>query len=137
MSNLREIMQRLQSSQSGAGDKEAAAGLPPDPLLRRHSQHYAERLAQCSEAMLGYELAWLGQHREALELCRLQPEMLEAAGGACQLQRMEQEFFLFEQALASELAQRGLSPRPQRHAVVANEHAWELTHPGIRQVWGI
>lgn len=136
MSTLREIMQRLQSSRSGAGDG-GAADLPPDPLLRLHSQQYAERLAQCSEAMLGYELAWLAQHREALELCRLQPEMLEAAGGARQLQRLEQETLLFEKALASELAQRGLHPRPQRHAVVANEHAWEITHPGIRQAWGI
>lgn len=136
MSTLREIMQRFQASPAGAGDG-PASDLPPDPLLRLHSQHYAERLTQCSEAMLGYELAWLEQHREALDVCRLQPEMLQAAGGARRLQRLEQETVLFERALASELTQRRLIPKPQRHAVVANEHAWELTHPGIRQAWGI
>ena len=134
MTYLREIMQRLNAA---SAQKAGSEGVAADPLLGLHSQHYADQLAGCSEAMLRYELAWLEQHREALELCRVQPEMLQVAGGERHLQQMLQETEQFEQLLAAEIARRGLSPDPHRHAVVANEHAWELSHPTIRQAWGI
>ena len=152
MSYLREIMQRLNaaSAQAGAGPPasaqapgaetaatDALAAATTDPLLGLHSQQYADQLAACSEAMLRYELAWLEQHREALELCRVQPEMLQVAGGERHLQQMLQETERFEQLLEAEIAKRGLSPDPHRHTVVANEHAWELSHAAIRQAWGI
>jgi len=92
----------------------------------------------CHEpAPLRYELAWLEQHREALELCRVQPDMLQVAGGERHLQQMLQESEPFERLLEAEIARRGLSPDPHRHAVVANEHAWELSQAAIRRAWGI
>jgi hypothetical protein len=134
MTYLREIMQRLNAASTQTVGNE---GVAADPLLGLHSQHYAHQLASCSEAMLRYELAWLEQHREALELCRVQPEMLQVAGGERHLEQMIQETEQFEQLLEAEITRRGLSPDPHRHAVVANEHAWELSHPAIRQAWGI
>ena len=124
MSYLREIMQRLNADSAGQAAGQAAGA---DPWLGLHSQHYAEQLSACSEAMLRYELAWLEQHRETLELCRVQPDMLQVAGGERHLQQMLQESEQFEQLLEAEIARRGLSPDPHRHAVVANEHAWELS----------
>ncbi len=134
MSYLREIMQRLNAA---SARKPAEPGAGADPLLGLHRQQYADQLAGCSESMLRYELAWLEQHREALELCRMQPEMLQVAGGERHLQQMLEETTQFEQLLAAEITKRGLSPDPHRHSVVANEHAWELSHPAIRQAWGI
>jgi hypothetical protein len=134
MSYLRDIMQRLNAA---SAQQAADQGAGADPLLGLHSRHYAEQLRACSDAMLRYELAWLEQHREALELCRVQPEMLQVAGGERHLQRMLQETEQFEQLLEAEIASRGLSPDPHRHAVVANEHAWELSQAAIRQAWGI
>ncbi|MFM7550911.1 MAG: hypothetical protein ACKO8I_19020 [Cyanobacteriota bacterium] len=88
MSYLREIMQRLNAASAGQAAGQAAGA---DPWLGLHSQHYAEQLSACSEAMLRYELAWLEQHRETLELCRVQPDMLQVAGGERHLEQMLQE----------------------------------------------
>jgi len=131
MSYLRQIMQRLNAAAA------AAAPAAANPLLGLHAQQYAQRLAACSDAMLRYEQAWLEQHREALELCRVQPEMLQVAGGERHLQQLLQETERFEQLLAEEMARRALAADPHRHAVVANEHAWELSHAATRQAWGI
>jgi hypothetical protein len=138
MSYLREIMQRLQAASAASGADGNAPGTEvPDALLGLHSEHYAEQLAACSDAMLRYELAWLEQHREALELCRLNPDMLQVAGGECHLQQMLRETERFEMLLAEEIARRGLAADPHRYTVVPNEHAWELTHAAIRQDWGM
>ena len=136
MSYLREIMQRLTAAQAAAAEA-APAEVPANPLLGLHSRQYAEQLAACSEAMLHYELAWLEQHREALELCRVNPEMLQVAGGERHLAQMLEETEQFEALLAAEIDRRGLAPDPHRHAVVANEHAWELSHAAICEAWGI
>lgn len=136
MSYLREIMQRLTAAQAAAAEA-APAEVPAHPLLGLHSRQYAEQLAACSEAMLHYELAWLEQHREALELCRVNPEMLQVAGGERHLAQMLEETEQFEALLAAEIDRRGLAPDPHRHTVVANEHAWELSHAAICEAWGI
>ena len=133
MSYLREIMQRLTAAQ-GQSAQAADAGSPSHGLP---SRQYAEQLAACSEAMLQYELAWLEQHRQALELCRVKPEMLQVAGGERHLAQMLEETERFEALLAAEVERRGLAPDPHRHTVVANEHAWELSHAAICQAWGI
>jgi hypothetical protein len=131
MSYLREIMQRLTAAQA------APAEAPGHPLMGLHSRQYAEQLVACTEAMLHYELAWLEQHRQALELCRVNPGMLQVAGGERHLARMLEDTEQFEALLAAELERRGLAPDPHRHTVVANEHAWELSHAAICQAWGI
>ena len=141
MSYLREIMQRLtaaQTSTAQAGDAASSSNAPPShPLLGLHSQQYAEQLAACTDPMLRYELAWLEQHREALELCRVNPEMLQVAGGERHLQQLLEETGRFEALLEQEIERRGLAPDPHRHTVVANEHAWELCHATICEAWGI
>lgn len=136
MSYLREIMQRLTAAQATAAHS-AAAEVPANPLLGLHSRQYAERLAACSDPMLQYELAWLEQHREALALCRVNPEMLQVAGGEHHLAQMLEETEQFEALLAAEIDRRGLAPDRHRHTVVANEHAWELSHAAICEAWGI
>ena len=144
MSYLRQIMQRLHAASAaaeagGADPADHAAAMPAarDPSLGLHSRHYASQLSRCTDAMLRYEQAWLEQHREALELCRRQPEMLQVAGGVGHLQHLLQETERFEQLLAVEIGKRGLAADPHRHSVVANEHAWELSHAAIREAWGI
>ena len=136
MSYLREIMQRLTAAQAQSGQV-GEAEAPGNPLLGLHSQQYADQLAACSEGMLRYELAWLEQHREALELCRVNPDMLQVAGGERHLQQMLEETEQFEALLEQEIERRGLAPDPHRHTVVANEHAWELSHAAICEAWGI
>jgi hypothetical protein len=146
MSYLRQIMQRLHAATAApAPANPAEAAAPPhtagpaatDPLLGLHSQQYAERLQACSDAMLRYEQAWLEQHSEALQLCRVQPEMLQVAGGERHLQQMVSETERFAQLLEAEISRRGLVADPHRHTVVASEHAWELSHPATRRAWGI
>ena len=155
MSYLREIMQRLNerlASEAGSTADPAQAGAEPihraepdadasgestQPLLGLHARHYGERLRECTPAMLQYEALWLEQHLEALELCRVQPEMLQVTGGRRHLEAMLAETRSFQTLLSAEMGRRGLTADPHHHTVVASEHAWELTHPGIRRQWGI
>ena len=82
--------------------------------------------------MLRHELGWLDQHAEVLELCGVRPERLQLAGGECHLHQMLEKTAQHEQLLPAEIAKRGLSPDPHRQSVVADEHAWEPSHPAIR-----
>ena len=52
------------------------------------------------------------------------------------MERLLQESLLFRQLLASARAARGLTGEGVRAAVVASEHAWELSDPGLRRAWG-
>ena len=141
MSYLREIMQRLNerlaSEQPAAEIPAAAATEREQPLLGLQARHYGERLRSCTAPMLQYEALWLEQHLEALELCRVKPEMLQVTGGRRHLEAMLAETRTFLALLTEEMARRGLVADPHHHTVVASEHAWELTNPSIRQQWGI
>ncbi len=129
MSHLREIMQRLQAR--------TPTPATPAPVLEQHLSAYGEQLRGCSDPMLHYEWVWLEEHLEGLELCASQPEMCAAAGGAAHVAQLRQESECFLPLLRGEMERRGLAPPRHRHAVVPSEHAWELTHAGIRSAWGL
>jgi len=138
MSYLRQIMQRLnQRAASSAalapGEAPAAA---PSPLLERHLADYDAQLAGCSPAMLQYEWAWIEQHLDTLTLARSTPAMLAAAGGPAHLEALLEESHRFRTLLEQRFAAAGLTPATHRHTVVATEHAWELSQPGLRRQWG-
>jgi hypothetical protein len=133
MSYLRQIMQRLHDRSTAPAPVDRSA----DPaVLEEHLTLYAGRLDACSDAMLRYEAAWLEQHIETLELCARQPTMLASAGGAERVERLLQESLRFRQLLERSRAARGLTGDGVRAAVVASEHAWELSDPGLRRAWG-
>lgn len=133
MSYLRQIMQRLHDRSTAP----APADRSGDPaVLEEHLKLYAARLADCSDAMLHYEGAWLEQHIETLELCARQPTMLASAGGVERVERLLQESLRFRQLLERCREGRGMTDRGARAAVVASEHAWELSDPGLRRAWG-
>lgn len=123
MSYLREIMQKLGASQ------------PPQPALQ--VSHYRGRLVGCNEAMLLYEWAWLQQHLEDLQLCAGNPAMLEVAGGQRHLEALLSAAEACRQELREAFSSRGLTPRRLPHTLAPSEHAWEVTHPGIRSQWGL
>ncbi|MCP9785045.1 hypothetical protein [Cyanobium sp. N5-Cardenillas] len=133
MSYLRQIMQRLhdRSTPLPTAERGEAPG-----RLEEHLALYGARLQACSDAMLQYEAAWLDQHIETLELCGSQPTMQASAGGAERVQALLQESLCFRQRLESCRRQRGLEGHGVRAAVVASEHAWELTDPALRRAWG-
>ena len=133
MSYLRQIMQRLHDRSTPL--PLAERGKAP-ARLEEHLELYGARLEACSDAMLQYEAAWLDQHIETLELCGSQPTMLASAGGAERVQALLQESLCFRQRLESCRRQRGLEGDGVRAAVVASEHAWELTDPALRRAWG-
>ena len=133
MSYLRQIMQRLHdlSTPLPAAERGEAPG-----RLEEHLALYGARLEACSDAMLQYEAAWLQQHIETLELCGRQPTMLASAGGAERVEALLQESLCFRQRLDLCRRQRGVVGGGGRAAVVASEHAWELSDPALRQAWG-
>jgi hypothetical protein len=133
MSYLRQIMQRLhdRSTSLPTAERGEAPG-----RLEEHLALYGARLEACSDAMLQYEAAWLQQHIETLELCGRQPTMLASAGGAERVEALLQESLCFRQRLDLCRRQRGLPEDGVRAAVVASEHAWELSDPTLRQAWG-
>ncbi len=128
MSYLREIMQRLTSRRPAA---------MPDRVQRLHVDDYLSRLQRCSEPMLQYEWAWLEEHIEALDLCRSQPGMAEAAGGAAHVASLLEESRRFRDLLGAEMDRRGVAAAVHRHTLVPTEHSWELTDAAIRARWGI
>ncbi|MCT0206607.1 hypothetical protein [Synechococcus sp. CS-1332] len=133
MSYLRQIMQRLhdRSTPLPMAERGEAQG-----RLDEHLALYGARLESCSDAMLQYEAAWLEQHIETLELCGSQPTMLASAGGAERVQALLQESLRFRERLELCRGQRGLEGDGVRAAVVASEHAWELSDPALRRAWG-
>jgi hypothetical protein len=133
MSYLRQIMQRLhdRSTPMPPGARGEAPG-----RLDEHLALYASRLDGCSNAMLQYEAAWLEQHIETLELCGRQPTMLASAGGAERVEALLQESLCFRERLDRCRRQRGVEGQGVRAAVVASEHAWELSDPALRRAWG-
>jgi hypothetical protein len=133
MSYLRQIMQRLhdRSTPWPAAERGEAPG-----RLEEHLALYGARLDACSDAMLQYEAAWLEQHIETLELCGRQPTMLASAGGPERVQALLHESLCFRQRLELQRRERGLPEDRVRAAVVASEHAWELTDPALRRAWG-
>lgn len=133
MSYLRQIMQRLHDRSTPLPTAER--GEAP-ARLEEHLELYGARLEACSDAMLLYEAAWLEQHIETLELCGSQPTMLASAGGAERVQALLQESLCFRQRLDLCRRQRGLEGDGVRAAVVASEHAWELTDSALRRAWG-
>ena len=86
--------------------------------------------------MLDYEVAWLDQHIETLELCFRQPAMLASAGGAQRVGRLLEESLRFRRLLEQCRRSRGLGEAVTRASVLATEHAWELTDPSLRRAWG-
>jgi len=133
MSYLREIMQQL-----GAGAEAAVQegrGGAAWPALQ--AADYRRQLAACDEPMLLYEWAWLEQHLQDLQLCGSHAVMLKAAGGQRHLEGLVAEAQQCQQHLREVMAARGLSPRRLPHSLAAGEHAWELSHGGIRAQWGI
>lgn len=133
MSYLREIMQKL-----GAGAEAAVQegrGGAHWPALQ--AADYRRQLEACSEPMLHYEWAWLEQHRQDLELCRANEAMLQVAGGQRHLEGLLAESEQCLQHLREVMAQRGLTPRRLPHSLAGSEHAWELSHPGLRAQWGL
>jgi hypothetical protein len=132
MSYLREIMQRLRDRSAPAPRDDRG-----DPgLLEEHLRLYGARLEACSDAMLDYEAAWLEQHIETLELCGREPAMAAGAGGAQRVERLLEESRRFHGLLDACRRDRGLGERGVHAAVVASEHAWELSDPGLRRAWG-
>jgi hypothetical protein len=132
MSYLRQIMRRLHDR--SAADPPEGPGEPA--RLEEHLEAYAARLRDCSDAMLDYEAAWLERHIETLELCARQPAMLASVGGAVRVERLLQESRRFRQLLEQCRQERGLAEARPRAAVVATEHAWELSDPSLRRAWG-
>jgi hypothetical protein len=132
MSYLRQIMQRLRdrSDPPPRDDRGDAA------LLEEHLSLYGAQLQACSDAMLDYEEAWLEQHIDTLELCAREPAMQAGAGGAQRVERLLEESRRFRQLLNQSRRERGLGRRGVHAAVVASEHAWELSDPGLRRAWG-
>ena len=112
--------------------------------LGGHASWYRDNLSHCSEAMLHYEWAWMGERIAALNHGRF------AAGGdgatgpqgiACppepRLAELLSESQLFHTLLLREFAARGLRPLPLRGPVVASEEAWNIASASVRQAWGI
>ncbi|MEB3170946.1 MAG: hypothetical protein VKK43_06200 [Synechococcaceae cyanobacterium] len=135
MSYLRQIMQRLNARTAATTPGQAPAAAP-SPLLERHLADYDAQLAACSPAMLQYEWAWIEQHLDTLTLARSTPAMLAAAGGPAHLEALLEESRRFRTLLEQRFAAAGLTPAAHRHAVVATEHAWELSPPELRRQWG-
>lgn len=133
MSYLREIMQRLNSRTAAEAEVEPT----PSPRLEAHLEDYRQRLLACTPAMLRYEDAWLEQHLETLELCLTQPGMLSTAGGPARVKILLEESRRFRELLDQRCRELELAPARHRAAVVASEHAWELSHPGLRSQWGL
>lgn len=159
MSVIQPILERLQhdcaASQPPArpGDptQRQAAGAPfRDSRLGCHATWYRDNLAQCNEAMLQYEWAWMngriatlrhfhssgsgpaacaddGRRADGSELSHLDPR----------LAALLSESQLFRTLLLQEFSSRGLTPMPPRGTVVASEEAWEITSTMVRQQWGI
>ena len=133
MSYLRQIMQRLHDRSTPLPTAERGES---QGRLEEHLALYGARLEACSDAMLLYEAAWLDQHIETLELCGSQPTMVASAGGPERVDALLQESLYFRQRLELCRRQRGLPQDGVRAAVVASEHAWELTDPALRRAWG-
>lgn len=133
MSYLREIMQKLGAG-AEAAVQEGRGGLAWPAL---QAAEYQRQLERCTTPMLHYEWAWLEQHLQDLELCASNDAMLQVAGGQRHLEGLVAEAQQCQQHLRAQFAARSLTPRRLPHSLAAAEHAWELSHPGLRAQWGI
>jgi hypothetical protein len=129
MSHLREIMQRLGARGVGSASSSSATAA----LLADYERH----LPTCSAAMLHYEWAWLEQHLETLSLALAQPSMLTTLGGEAKVQAMVVEGQACRDLLRRRLEELGGSPGERHGPVLAGDHAWEISHPAIRDHWGL
>jgi AcrR family transcriptional regulator len=140
MSHLREIMQRLAANRNDAAAATTPTQAPTQltsPAAGLDLASYRDRLRACSPPMLDYEFTWLHQSLDDLELCRHHPPMEEAAGGSQRVQQLLEQVRACLQALQEECQGRGLTPRRQARSVAVGEHAWEVSHAGIRSSWGL
>ncbi len=129
MSHLRDIMQRL-----GARDSRPQG---PAPDAAAAVADYERHLEGCTPAMLHYEWSWLEQHLETLDLSLSQPAMLATLGGEAKAQALRRESRACQERLRRRLEALGEVPGGRHGPVLAGEHAWELSHGGVRSQWGI
>lgn len=137
MSNLRKIMQRLSHIQPDLNQLSHQPVDRKEARLKLHLEAYQKHLADCTPAMLQYELVWLDEHILSLELCLNQPEMLSAAGGSSQVEQWLVESRRCKEALEETMTHRGVGPAPHPHAIATSEHAWELREEKIKKLWGL
>ena len=134
MSNLRQIMQRLAEAESKKG-KGTLADF--SELLKCHVDEYQSKLESGTPAMLQYEWAWLNEHIQALELCLSQLTMSNEIGGLLHVEVLLEESKQFQFVLEDMFHTRMIHPSVQHHPVNPGEHAWELSHQGLRETWGL
>jgi hypothetical protein len=141
MSYLREIMNRLRERSGASQSGHEPPAMPYSPLservLEEHLQTYREHLQACSDAMLPYEWAWLEDHLATLQLSSGQGAMQKVLGGPQRVADLLRETQCFQAEVRGELSRRGLEPGNRTAPLAAQEHAWELSNPAIRQEWGI
>ena len=134
MSELREIMRRLNTKATRQPDQERPVDLQ---LLGVRSEQYLRELQRCTDAMLQYEWAWLEEHVQALRRSQLQPELMVSLGGEDNVKILISECVLFQLILQEEFGRRHLTPRGTTAPIVPSEEAWEITSLKVKQDWGI
>jgi len=118
-----------------------------------HASWYRDNLADCSEAMLQYEWAWINQRIDALDRQRTQessplslvadsshaksdePDPPAPLHGSLAEHLAESQLFL--NLLLREFAVRGMRPSTPKAAVIPSEEAWEITSKLVKEEWGI
>jgi hypothetical protein len=134
MSSLRHIMEKLKAAHEKRKESTVDAF---SELLKCHVDEYQAQLETCSPAMLNYEWTWLKEHIEALELCIAQPAMCEEIGGRLHAGVMLEESRQYQAALEEMFHKRMLHPSAHSRTVNLGEHAWEVSHPGMKEMWGL
>ncbi len=149
LSYLREIMERLK--ERAEADRRSQA-VPAEPLaagstgekvpalsgaVEQHISSYRQHLNACSDAMLLYEWAWIDDHLSSLRLSLGHEPMRQALGGSTAVDQLLQETDAFRQALREVMQARDLEPSNRTAPIEPMEHAWEVSHPVIREAWGI
>ncbi|MFM7265046.1 MAG: hypothetical protein ACKOZW_05545 [Cyanobium sp.] len=129
MSHLRDIMQRL----GARGSRPEAPAADAAAVVADYERH----LEACSPAMLHYEWSWLEQHLDTLDLSLRQPAMLATLGGEARAQALRHASRACQERLRQRLEALGEVPGDRHGPVLAGEHAWELSHGGVRCQWGI
>ena len=149
LSYLREIMLRLKERAEAGRRSQAAAAEPlaagstggKVPALsgavEQHIASYRQHLNACSDAMLLYEWAWIDDHLSSLRLSLGLEPMRQALGGSTAVDLLLQETDAFRQALREVMQARDLEASNRTAPIEPMEHAWEVSHPVIRQAWVI
>lgn len=138
MTHLREIMKKLAAEHP---DRVSEGVVPssssPEDLRGFIQESYRNKLTTCTPGMLQYELAWLCDRIEALELCVCQPEMFGEIGGLARAERMLADSRVEMSVLEEHLRERNIDALSHRHEVHPGEHAWEVTCHTLREKWGM